>query len=116
MTGAVLLVEDEAELRDSLREVLEDEGYQVDAAANGLEAMAMLALRRPCIVILDLIMPLMSGNEVYEAMQADPQLSQIPVVVSTSDSSRAPAGVLLMKKPVNLDRLLDTVAKFCRPF
>jgi two-component system, sensor histidine kinase and response regulator len=51
----------------------------------------------------------MSGVELYAALQADPQLATIPVVVSTSDPSRAPAGVLLMRKPIDLDRLLSVI-------
>ena len=108
----VLIVEDEADIRDSLREVLEDEGYRVAVAANGKEGLEQLArLARPCAVVLDIIMPVMSGSELYRAMQADPELAGIPVLVSTSDPSRAPSGVLIMKKPIDLDRFLDAVAK-----
>jgi CheY-like chemotaxis protein len=106
----VLVVDDEADIRESLAEALQDEGYDVVAAANGQEALhVLLRLARPCAVILDIVMPVMSGTEVYEAMQADPQLAEIPVVVSTSDPSRAPSGVVLMKKPIHLDRLLRAV-------
>ena len=109
----VLIVEDETEVRDSLRDLLEDEGYRVACAANGQEALAQLAKEPPCVVILDLLMPLMSGNQVYDAMQADPALAEVPVIICTSDPSRAPSGTLIVKKPVNLDRLLDTVDRFC---
>ena len=110
--NTVLVVDDEADIRECLRDALEDEGYCVELAANGQEGLrALRRLQRPCAVILDIIMPVMSGNEFYAAMQADPALSDIPLVVSTSDPSRAPSGVLIMKKPVNLNRLLDTVAK-----
>ena len=51
----------------------------------------------------------MSGLEVYAALQGDPALADIPVIISSSDPSRAPSGVLLMKKPINLDRLLHAV-------
>jgi CheY-like chemotaxis protein len=60
------------------------------------------------------MMPEVSGVEVYLHMQADPKLKQIPVIISTSDPSRAPSGVPIMKKPIDLDRLLDTVRKHCR--
>jgi CheY-like chemotaxis protein len=106
----VLVVDDEADIRDSLKEALVDEGYQVEVAANGRQALDMLPqLARPCAVILDIIMPIMSGVEFYAAMRAIPGLSDIPVVVSTSDPSRAPSGVLIMRKPINLGRLLTTV-------
>lgn len=109
--GTVLVVDDEVDIRESLVEALRDEGYTVAEAANGREAMRLLpTLARPCIVILDIIMPLMSGRDVYAQMQADPALARIPVLFSTSDPSRAPEGVLIMKKPIHLGRLLTTVA------
>jgi two-component system, sensor histidine kinase and response regulator len=111
--GPVLIVEDETEIRDSLRDLLMDEGYSVEVAADGREALARLAEQRPCLVILDLILPVLSGTEVYDCMQADPALAEIPVVISTSDPARAPSGVTLMKKPINLPRLLQLVEKFC---
>jgi CheY-like chemotaxis protein len=58
-------------------------------------------------------MPILNGNEVYDRMRQDARLSSIPVIVSTSDPSRAPSGNPIMKKPVNLDRLLDTVRRYC---
>src|SRR2546429_6077682 len=111
----LLVVDDEPDIRDSLRDALEDEGYRVAVARNGKEALETLpTLAQPVAVILDIIMPVMSGAEFYAAIQADPRYARTPVLISTSDASRAPSGVLLMKKPIDLDRLLDTVAKlFC---
>jgi CheY-like chemotaxis protein len=107
----VLVVDDEPDIRDSLRDALEDEGYEVAVARNGREALeALAALPRPVGIILDIIMPVMSGVEFYAAMQADPRFAGTPVLVSTSDPSRAPSGVLIMKKPIDLDRLLNAVA------
>jgi CheY-like chemotaxis protein len=107
----VLVVDDEADIRESLRDALGDEGYQVVVASNGKEALELLpGLSRPCAVILDIIMPVMSGTELYEAMLATPTLADIPVLMSTSDPSRVPGRVPVMKKPINLDRLLTAVA------
>ena len=112
----VLVVDDEADIRDSLQELFQDEGYAVTTAANGAEALDSLhGEQLPCIVILDLLMPGLSGNDVYERMQRDPRLAKVPVIVSTSDPSRAPSGVLIMKKPVNLVRLLGAVRQHCQP-
>jgi CheY-like chemotaxis protein len=109
----ILIVDDEQDLLDSLAEFFEDEGFSVVTARNGAEALARLGNGElPSVVILDLLMPVMSGIEVYEVMQNDPRLARLPVVVSTSDPSRAPSGVLIMKKPVNLDRLLSTVRQY----
>lgn len=111
---SILIVEDDADIRESLRDAFEDRGYQVRCAANGLEGLETLRrYERPCAVVLDLIMPVMSGNDLYDAMQADPELSHIPVVISTSDPSRAPSGVLLLKKPINLRTMLTTLDGLC---
>lgn len=116
ISKTVLVVDDEAEIRESLRDALEDEGYTVALAANGRDALELLPKLLPLsAIILDIIMPNMSGTEFYAAVQADPKLADIPVLVSTSDPSRAPRGVLIMKKPLNLDRLLAALTKLCRP-
>lgn len=85
------IVEDEEHLRESLRIALEDEDYRVETAANGQEALELMARRKPLpdAVILDLMLPVLDGNRVYQAMQADPDLAAIPVVVSTDSSSCA---------------------------
>ena len=102
----VLVVDDEEDIRD----VFEDEHYTVSVAMNGAEAMAKLAqLAGACVVILDLRMPIMGGNEVYQAMLRDERLAATPVVVTTSDPSSAPSGVLVMRKPLHLERLIETV-------
>jgi CheY-like chemotaxis protein len=107
----VLIVDDESDIRESLRDALDDEGYLVEVAANGKEALELLPrLRRPCAIILDMLMPVMSGKQLYAAMQAAPELADIPVLVSTSDPAHALMSVPVMTKPVNLDRLLSAVA------
>jgi CheY-like chemotaxis protein len=108
----VLVVDDDEDIRFTLRVVFEGEGYAVALAENGAAALAWLRkMPRPAVVILDLLMPVLDGNAVYRAMQADAQLSDIPVVISTSDPSRAPSGVLIIRKPVNLELLLATVKR-----
>ena len=107
----LLVVDDEPDIRESLRDALEDEGYRVAVARNGKEALEVLrTLEKPFAVILDIIMPVMSGAEFYAALQADPHFADTPVLISTSDASRAPSGVLIMKKPIDLERFLDAVA------
>jgi CheY-like chemotaxis protein len=112
---AILIVDDEADFVASLVEFLEDEGYAVRTAANGPEALEQLnSGPPPCLVILDLRMPVMSGNEVYAAMQKRPELASIPILVSSSlDASRAPAGALFMRKPIKPERMLDVIRRFC---
>ncbi|HEY2744873.1 MAG TPA: response regulator [Polyangia bacterium] len=111
----VVVVEDEEEICETLRDVFEDEGYAVGVAYNGLDGLQLIRglADKPCIVILDLLMPVMDGNEFYRELKADPKTGDIPVVITTSDPARAPAGVFIMRKPVKLDLLLDTVRKCC---
>lgn len=110
-TRTVLVVDDEADIRDSLEDALGDEGYAVLGASNGQEALRLLpSLKRPCAIILDIIMPVMGGAEFYRALRANPEMADIPVLVSTSDPSRAPQCVPIMKKPIDLERLLSVVA------
>jgi CheY-like chemotaxis protein len=112
----VLIVDDESDIRDTLKEVFEDEGYDVVVARNGIEAMKVLAGPiPPCAVILDLIMPIMTGNEVLAEIRRDPRLTAVPVIVSTSDPARAPSGVPVMKKPIDLNRMLAEIRQRCGP-
>jgi len=116
---SILIVDDDVNIRDSLREVFEEEGYDAVTASNGREALEMLTqgegARRPDAVILDLVLPVIDGFRVYQAMQADDALAKIPVIVSTSNPARAPSGVILVPKPLKLDRLLSTVAGLFAP-
>jgi two-component system, sensor histidine kinase and response regulator len=110
----ILVVEDDADIRESLCDAFEDAGYFVRSASNGMEGLeALRHFERPCAIVLDLIMPVMTGNELYDAIQADATLADIPVIISTSDPSRAPSGALLLKKPVNLQTMLKMIGKLC---
>jgi len=108
----ILVVDDDENIRDSLREAFEEQGYDAVTAADGREALEILhdGAQRPDLVVLDLVMPAVDGWRVYETMQADPVLSKIPVVVSTSNPAGAPSGAVVLPKPLKLARLLATVA------
>lgn len=106
----VLVVDDDVDFRESLRDVLRDEGYAVTLAANGQEALALLpGLKRPCGIILDIEMPVMNGHQFFRAMSAWPAVADIPVMILTCDPSCAPSSLPRIKK-TSLDRLLATVA------
>lgn len=83
-----MVVDDEEDIVDTLRDVFEDEGYDVATAPNGAAALSWLksAPTKPNVVVLDLLMPVMDGNALYAAMQRDPDLAKVSVVISTSDS------------------------------
>jgi CheY-like chemotaxis protein len=118
MTVSILVVEDEHPIRDVITEILEDEGYRVVAATNGLEALTYLREHaHPRLILLDLGMPIMTGWEFREHQQRDPRLANIPVVVMSAlpDLYRKAAALNVadcLDKPVNLDTLLGTVARY----
>ena len=110
----ILIVDDEPDIRDSLVEFFADEGLPVQTAADGGAALASLERGElPWVVILDLLMPVLDGNALYERMQANPRWSRVPVIVSTSAPERAPVGATVVRKPVNLTRLLKMVRRHC---
>lgn len=111
----VVVVEDDDDIRDTFRDVLEDEGYRVYTACNGVEALAILHDLHggPCLVLLDLMMPIMNGWQFLLALRKDPELLQVPVVILSAAPEENPAAVRVMGKPIDVDTLLDTVRTFC---
>jgi len=84
---SVLVVEDNRELRELLVDLLESDGYQVSAAENGEEALEKARLRRPELILLDLMMPVMNGWQFRERQLQDPSLSDVPVIVLSAFAS-----------------------------
>jgi len=117
--GTVLVVEDDGDIRDELADVIEDSNYRTIRAANG--AVALQKLRggpRPCVILLDLMMPVMDGREFLAAQQSDAALKEIPVVVLSAHIDGARGGpqmsaAAFLKKPIDLAELLSTIARFC---
>jgi CheY-like chemotaxis protein len=109
----VLIVDDEEDVRESLRDVVELVGCSAILAASGEEALEILAGRRPCLVVLDLLMPGMTGTETLAAMRRNPLLSTLPVLISTSSPERAPRGVPLLPKPIDIDALCGWIRRLC---
>lgn len=111
----VVVVDDEPGFGETIQDIFEGHGFDVRVALDGLQALDLFQElpATPCIVILDLVMPRMDGNTLYRQMRANPALSKVAVLVATSDPSIAPPGVLLMKKPVDIDVLMSTVSKCC---
>jgi CheY-like chemotaxis protein len=111
----VVVLDDEPGYCETVKDALEDEGYAVETAMDGRSGLALLRGldAKPCLVLLDLIMPVLDGNAVYRELQADPGLASIRVVVATSDPTQAPRGVEVLAKPLSLARLLDLVRTCC---
>ncbi len=84
MARAILVVEDTELLRRIYTDKLAQDGYDVHGAADGLEALSYLRTNTPDLILLDLIMPKMSGLEVLEVIKKDPRLREIPVVILTN--------------------------------
>ena len=100
--ACVLVVDDEEDIRDALCEAIEMLGCRAITAADGAAALELLQTYRPCLIVLDLLMPVMTGQEMIEAMRKRPELAALPVVVSTSAPARAPAGVPILAKPIDI--------------
>jgi len=117
---SVLVVDDDDDLRESFRDVLEDEGYRVLTASNGYEALRTLRSEPPpSVILLDLMMPVMNGWQFRTAQQLNPELANIPVVIVTAGlnidaATRDLAAHRCLKKPVSVEELLDAVQPLCR--
>jgi CheY-like chemotaxis protein len=112
----VLVVDDEELIREVLRLALESCGYSVALAADGKEALEILAKDiRPCLMLVDLMMPVMDGWALMEILENNSQLSGIPVVVITAFSERAHSikNKEILYKPVELDTLFSVVGRYC---
>ncbi|MCC6556244.1 MAG: response regulator [Polyangiaceae bacterium] len=115
----ILVVDDDQDIRETLTELLQEEGYSVARASHGREALAMLREgSNPSLILLDLMMPIMDGWQFRAEQQSDPALASIPVVVISAmgkDEKIAALGAAqLLKKPIRLEQLLDAVARHAR--
>lgn len=111
----VVVLDDEPGFCDTVKDALEEEGYAVETATDGRSGLELLRglSTKPCLLLLDLTMPVLDGNAVYRELQADPALASIRVVVATSDPTGAPSGVQVLAKPLSLARLIAIVRACC---
>ena len=110
----ILIVDDDPDIRDALGEFLRYEGYGVHAATDGRDALDRLELGlRPDVILLDLMMPVLNGFDVLNALQARSDWKTIPVVVVSAnrgyEAEDLPGATSILRKPVNLDRLIAAV-------
>ena len=118
-SGRILLVEDDSALRDVLADILTDEGYEVDCATNGREALDRLSgdAPSPDLIVLDLLMPVMDGWAFRDAQRKSPRLSRIPTVVLSASYPpdgrriRSLEAEAVLSKPVGMERLLGALER-----
>lgn len=114
-SGRVLLVvDDDEDICEILKLVLEEEGYSVITASDGAQALGLLRTGQvsPALIILDLMMPVLDGWRFWDARQLDPTLLQIPVIVLTATGLRTGAlgDALILPKPVEREILIRAIA------
>ena len=113
----ILVVDDDNSVRQMLLLLLRSHDYEAATANNGAEALAMMRERRPCLVLLDIKMPVMDGWEFRDAQLADPALADIPVVCMTGmvhppDVSRK-LGIPCLGKPLDFPSVVRAVERAC---
>jgi CheY-like chemotaxis protein len=116
----VLIVDDDPDIRDTIAEVLTDNHFPSIGVENGAAALDQLRsdAEPPCVILLDMMMPVMDGRAFRIAQRDDPSLSNIPVVVLSAHASgersvRELHVDAFLRKPVDLQTLLDTIGRYC---
>jgi CheY-like chemotaxis protein len=124
VAGNVLIVEDDPEVREMVRELLATAGFHTIAAQDGLEALHLLRTVRhraphaPCLVLLDLKMPRLGGNEFRRAQLGDPTVANVPIAVMSGAADleqrgEAMGAVAILAKPLDVDVLMEVVRRYC---
>jgi CheY-like chemotaxis protein len=120
MTHSVLVVDDDRDIRESMTEILADDGYCPLAAADGQDALERIRglTGPPCLILLDMMMPVMDGWQFRRAQLEDRALRSIPIIVLTAHAdadkiAKEVGAVGFLRKPVSVDALMATVERFC---
>jgi CheY-like chemotaxis protein len=107
--ATVLVVDDDADVTDTMREILEDEGHRVFVAGDGIRALEVVHAERPDLVLLDLEMPKMDGRHFLAEMRKTPELDRVQVVVLSGSRDAGDLGTEAVPKPLRLDTLLGLI-------
>jgi len=114
----ILLVEDDPGIRQGIADFLAFEGYGVDVASNGEEALAYLRRAQPGLLVLDLVMPVMNGPQLLTRLRLEGLAAGVPVAIMTAampGASALPAADAYLTKPFDLDELLGVVKRHVGP-
>jgi CheY-like chemotaxis protein len=113
----VLVVDDDVDLAESLGKLIGECGYKVSFAAHGREALAFLSEQVPCLILVDLMMPVMSGSMLLQALRSDPVLARIPCVLMTGVNDLmigVKEDVEVLYKPIALPDLISVLNRYCK--
>jgi CheY-like chemotaxis protein len=116
----ILVIDDDAEIRQALIDVLEDEDYVVRAAANGKEALDLVtAGHQPDVILLDVMMPVMDGWHFLSARLGHPSLVEVPIIIISAGSdaeteARKVGACQVLKKPLHVGDLIQHIEDCCR--
>lgn len=107
----ILVADDEADVRSLILALLEDEGYRVVVAANGRAAIEVVERRRPDLILMDVMMPMMDGREAARRLRQRPESASIPIVLmsAVANDGLQPEVQAFVAKPFDLDDLLATI-------
>ncbi|HET8724918.1 MAG TPA: response regulator [Anaeromyxobacteraceae bacterium] len=114
----ILVVEDDPGIRQGIADFLGFEGYAVDVAVNGEEALGYLRRKRPSLLVLDLVMPVMNGPQLLERIRAEGIAEGVPVAIMTAAMPGAkalPPADAYLSKPFDLEELLAVVGRHAGP-
>ena len=114
--ATVLLVEDHPDVRDMMSLALELSGHRVITAVNGKDALEVLRRERPCVILLDLMMPVMDGWQFRAALEQIRGCRDVPLIVisALTDVVKRIPGAAHLSKPVDIERMLELVEQYCR--
>jgi len=113
----ILVVDDDEDIREVVASILKVEGYEVDVACDGRQALDHVMGAQPSLILLDLMMPVMDGRAFLREIDQREALAQIPVVIFTAFAERDDRSLMrpILRKPLNVNELIGTVAGFCEP-
>ena len=121
MSGYIFVVDDDNDIRSAIENGLDLLGYRVVSAANGQEALDKLThLDKPCMIFLDLMMPVMSGSQFRQHQVSNPKLAAVPVIVISADGDARQKSADMkvtevLRKPFDFNSLAKVAARYCGP-
>jgi len=114
----VLVLDDDRDVSEMVKDLIEEQGYRAVCAGNGREALAVLERERPCLMLIDVFMPVMNGVEFLRAIKSNALLAGIPRVIMTAANDQmigVKEDVSVLYKPVDFESLKRILHKYCAP-